>query len=322
MHMKLSSIVINNSFRKENRSLTAEERDQLRDNIVRDGIVSPLVLWDDQDILLDGHHRYDIASDMGLESVPITKVKCASEADARLWICAHARGRRNFTASESSYNRAKLAKYRMLTDAIAGKAAASDAVADIATDQGVSHRTVERDIQRADAVDRLPNSARESYLAGDLPITQNNLMKLATLPKKDIAAVVKEVTENERSMTDVLSEYVKPDTKPAKPAKKATKNSESQKPTDEKKPASERMAEWNAKVETLLQSVKSVCDLVPEGPYADQRKAIFLGNIATVLGTVKMMKCTNVCPKCKGEGCSKCYQEGFVTRQIYESCQK
>lgn len=45
--------------------LTAEERAGLEESIAREGVRDPLVVWIEQDILLDGHNRHEIASRLG-----------------------------------------------------------------------------------------------------------------------------------------------------------------------------------------------------------------------------------------------------------------
>lgn len=47
------------------RSLQADEYEKLKESVLAEGIRDPLVVW--RGILIDGHHRYKIAQEYGLE---------------------------------------------------------------------------------------------------------------------------------------------------------------------------------------------------------------------------------------------------------------
>lgn len=58
-------IRVNQKFKDLIPPLTADERKQLEENILKDGIRDPLVVWNGT--LVDGHNRYEIARKHGLE---------------------------------------------------------------------------------------------------------------------------------------------------------------------------------------------------------------------------------------------------------------
>jgi hypothetical protein len=76
--------------------LADDERAQLERNIVADGCRDPLVVWDQEGILLDGHNRLAICEAHGI-AYEVRRMPFASRADAELWVLENQFGRRNLT---------------------------------------------------------------------------------------------------------------------------------------------------------------------------------------------------------------------------------
>jgi len=95
-------IEIKEEFKKLIPALTAEEFKQLEENILKDGIRDPLVLWNRY--LIDGHNRYQIAFKHGLEYKTIDK-EFKDESEVKEWMINNQFGRRNL----SNYQRSVLA---------------------------------------------------------------------------------------------------------------------------------------------------------------------------------------------------------------------
>lgn len=77
--------------------LTAEEYEQLKENIRKDGLLEPITLWaEESGTIVDGHNRYAICQELG---IPFrTKAISLPNIDAaKLWILEHHVGRRNLT---------------------------------------------------------------------------------------------------------------------------------------------------------------------------------------------------------------------------------
>jgi len=85
-------IEIKEEFKKLIPALTAEEFKQLEENILKDGIRDPLVLWNGY--LIEGHNRYQIAFKHGLEYKTIDK-EFDSELGVKIWMVKNQFGRRN-----------------------------------------------------------------------------------------------------------------------------------------------------------------------------------------------------------------------------------
>ncbi len=83
---------IDQEFKSLIPTISQDEYSQLEGNVLKDGCRDPLVLW--QNILLDGHNRYEICTKYGL---PFKTVEMSFEGrdEAKEWIILNQFGRRN-----------------------------------------------------------------------------------------------------------------------------------------------------------------------------------------------------------------------------------
>ena len=146
--------------------LSDEEYAQLEKNILADGCRDPLVLWGQ--LLVDGHNRYAICTKHGLSFNTVQK-EFASRDEALDWIDANQLGRRNLTPDQRSiirgrrYNRTKKAQggtganqHKSRGDKVSPLLKTAKA---LASQHGVTDRTIMRDGKRAEALDRLAVTA-------------------------------------------------------------------------------------------------------------------------------------------------------------------
>jgi len=92
------SIRIDPEFRSIIPPLENDEFKQLEQNILAEGIRDPLVTWEQDDgneILVDGHNRWDIAAKHGGLPFKTVKMRFESRDDVELWIIRNQKGRRN-----------------------------------------------------------------------------------------------------------------------------------------------------------------------------------------------------------------------------------
>lgn len=77
--------------------LTAEEYTGLERDIVKHGILSPIIVWNG--VIVDGHNRYAIAQAHRFPdaSIPTKEMQFDSKDQALSWILKHQLGRRNLT---------------------------------------------------------------------------------------------------------------------------------------------------------------------------------------------------------------------------------
>lgn len=83
---------IDEEFRSLIPPLTAEEFQQLEANIIKDGCRDALVIWNDT--IIDGHNRYRICTENGIEFKTVDKL-FADKQEAIEWIILNQFGRRN-----------------------------------------------------------------------------------------------------------------------------------------------------------------------------------------------------------------------------------
>jgi hypothetical protein len=190
---------IDETIRRVLMPLREDERALLEQSVLAEGIRDPLVVWrrDDELILLDGHHRYELAQKHGL-SFNIVEMEFDDESEAVQWVLRNQLARRNLTDEQRTlvlgrlYNQMKLAQGRPPEDekvdklsTFSGSAATSRYVASL---HGVNEKTVRRAAEFAEVVDALAEIEPEAaarIVAGELPDAKTALPKVEPelLPK-------------------------------------------------------------------------------------------------------------------------------------------
>lgn len=95
----MKELKIDPEFRSLLYPLSTEEYSQLKENILRDGCLEPLIVWGD--ILVDGHNRYQICIENGI-SFDTKEINFKDRFEAVCWIIKNQFGRRNLTAFQRS----------------------------------------------------------------------------------------------------------------------------------------------------------------------------------------------------------------------------
>ena len=147
-------VIVDEEFRSLIPPPTNGERAGLEESLLQDGCLGPLIVWAEQQVLLDGHNRKEICDRYGID-YDTREVSLPGRDEAKRWIIEHQFGRRNLTKYQRSELVLKLkpllveeARARML----AGKAsdppqnsaegAGGDTRDDLADIAGVSHDTI------------------------------------------------------------------------------------------------------------------------------------------------------------------------------------
>jgi phage N-6-adenine-methyltransferase len=92
--------------------LSPEERAQLEESILEEGVRDPIIVW--QGVIVDGHNRHDIATKHGI-SFDVVSREFEDRTDAMVWMVDNQRGRRNLTKAawlELGFKRAELLRPR------------------------------------------------------------------------------------------------------------------------------------------------------------------------------------------------------------------
>ena len=89
--------------------LSADEYGQLEKSIKNEGCRDPLVVWKEEDLLLDGHNRYVICNKFGV-GYQVKEISLPDRLEAMIWIRKNQIGRRNLTDDQRAMNAAELAE--------------------------------------------------------------------------------------------------------------------------------------------------------------------------------------------------------------------
>lgn len=145
-------IIVDEEFRKLIRPLTPQELGLLEANLIADArCTDPLVIWAEQSILLDGHHRIEIAT---ARDIPykVVRINLPDRDAAIRWIEDHQLGKRN--VDEADRNNVKERRERVAAAKLAGESNRS-----IADKEGVSEHTIRKDAEATGAKYTAPATA-------------------------------------------------------------------------------------------------------------------------------------------------------------------
>jgi ParB-like chromosome segregation protein Spo0J len=92
----MQKLIIDSEFEAIIPPLTSDELARLTESLKEDGCRDPLVVWSDNDILLDGHNRYRICRKLNLDYETV-EVDPIDRAGAVAWIVRNQLARRNLT---------------------------------------------------------------------------------------------------------------------------------------------------------------------------------------------------------------------------------
>lgn len=206
------NIIVDPEFKALIPPLSPDEYSQLEANILADGCRDPLVVWAGENVLIDGHNRYEICRkhDIGFD---VVEHEFADRDEAMDWMDANQLGRRNITPDQFTlllgrrYNRAKRAQggtganqHTVQTRQIDGTA---QTAAKLAAEHGVSPRTVERAGQYADAVAIVEKAVPGFSQAIEAP--RQAVIKAAALIEKAPERAA-EILSGTKSIADVRRE--------------------------------------------------------------------------------------------------------------------
>jgi len=210
---------IDESIRRVLMPLRDDELQLLEQSVLAEGIRDPLVVWrrGGELILLDGHHRYELATQHGLD-FSVVEMELEDESHAVQWVLRNQLARRNLTDEQRTllmgrlYNQVKLEPLQKLS--VSGvkftPETGSHATArHVGSMFGVSEKTVRNAAEFAEVVDALAEIEPEAatrVLAGQLPDAKTALPKVEPelLPKvaeriaQGNAQSVKEIVERIR----------------------------------------------------------------------------------------------------------------------------
>lgn len=122
--------------------MSAQERQDLIDSITNIGVQNAITLFDG--MVIDGWHRYSIATDMGMAC---PECELPTDVDPRDFVLAQNKARRNLTASQRAAATAAVYGWRPMGKPAANSAPGAElakSAAEMAAIAGVSTRTMEQ----------------------------------------------------------------------------------------------------------------------------------------------------------------------------------
>ena len=170
--------------------LTSEEYRQLEANLRADGCLNPLIIWQEEQVLLDGHNRLQLCEQHGLD-YQLQELSLPDVISAKLWILRNQHGRRNLTPEQMRYSRGE--EYNLQkqqgkrTDLTSdhNDTKSQNTAQRLAVQHHVSEPTIKRDGAYATAVDTLAEmvgpEVRQALISRDLKLTQHDVKLLGTL---------------------------------------------------------------------------------------------------------------------------------------------
>jgi len=197
--MKLN---INTNFQSLLWPLTTEEKNQLTENIIKEGCRDSIIVWNGT--IVDGHNRYEICQENNI-TFTTSSMSFDNESQVIEWIDKNQVGRRNITADQlriirgRTYNRLKKVVGKP-TGTILGQIDPITTANKLAKEYGVSERTIKRDSQFATKVEK--DVTLRKAIADKIPIKQITKELKAEKRNNDVQNIRKKIETENINITD------------------------------------------------------------------------------------------------------------------------
>lgn len=160
--------------------------------LVADGVTSPLVVWKEEKILIDGHRRWEIILRHKLK-YRVTYRSFPSRDAVKVWMLTNAlHGVRQFTKEQMVEYEAKLVQARLDLNK---KRKGVDVYGAVAKELGKTRRTLVREVATGKALLSLPKDMADDLKSGKKKATQKDIKELAKLHEHQQRAVWKDTDE-------------------------------------------------------------------------------------------------------------------------------
>ncbi len=226
-HYCNDKLMIDPEFAGTCRPLTADEEKRLRESLLDNGCQSPVIVWRDHDIVVDGHNRVRICRELGVDFA-VRQMVFTDRNDVEAWIINNQLARRNLDASERMYLVGR--KYRNEKQRHGGQIPGSPGSAQnahskktaekIAAEEGLHPATVRHAEKFADAVDAAVAKAPEiktTIISG--AVNQQDVPALAAAP----AEVLRDLAQLPHGQQRAAARAIREGTPPAMAGDYATR---------------------------------------------------------------------------------------------------
>ncbi|BDD07096.1 hypothetical protein [Aureibacter tunicatorum] len=184
--------------------LTVSEKKKLEQNLLKQGIIDPLVIWqrkDESPVLLDGHNRFSIASEHNLD-FPIKTLEFDSIDDVKNYMLDLQMGKRNLIKWQVSYFRGM--KYARMKNTAGGEREGAgrkkdgnisnelvssntgiDLLDQYASEFGIGRATLNRDYNFYLGVEALPEDYANRFKERRIKIPKQSIEQLGKINSKE-----------------------------------------------------------------------------------------------------------------------------------------
>ena len=183
--------------------LAEQELATLEKSLGEDGCMTPLIVWKEKNILVDGHNRFKLCEKLNIE-FSVKEKSFDDRDDAMRWIVSTQLARRNLSPDQMSIYRGMHHEFVKKASHRPNKGVKLTPLSEktperLAKIYGVSPETIKRDSRVARAVNAIgdaSDSAKDKIMAGKVKVTKTELMRLANAPPEEVAEVAKQIDDD------------------------------------------------------------------------------------------------------------------------------
>lgn len=208
--MDLDELIVDEEFQSIIPPLAPEEFNQLEQNIIEeDEVRDPIIVWQDHNIIVDGHNRYKVLLEHPSIPFRVMEKPFESREDVIVWMCSNQLGRRNLNENQrtillgQAYEIRKAQRYKPRDEK--GRFALSQQSADIrsslADEYNVSVAEVERSgryVRGLNEVEAVFPGTTRKITAGELEVTKKDVMSLTTMEGEEKQQAIRDIAAGRR----------------------------------------------------------------------------------------------------------------------------
>ena len=172
--------------------LTLEEFEGLKESILKEGCRDAIVLWAEQNVIIDGHNRYKICTDNNIEFKTVS-ISFDNIHEVKIWMINNQLSKRNVSPERQRYYRGLRYEFEKMSKGGTGanqhkQIGQNDPTAKkLAKEYGVSEPTIKRDAKFAkgvDLIDTIKPESKNEILSGKSELNITQVQEFGNIPKQ------------------------------------------------------------------------------------------------------------------------------------------